>query len=313
VSNTRSTPDVSVVIVSWNTKDLLLRCIESVLKEQAKSGLLIETIVVDNASSDGSADAVRLAAPDVLVLPQRENCGFAAATNIGITTSQGATVLALNPDAELQPDSLRTMWTVLHASPHIGMVAPVLLNSDGSFQSAGYRFPGMTQTILDLFPLHPRLVESSLNGRYSRGDGRTPFQIDHPLGACMLVRRSVIEDVGSLDEGYFLYSEEIDWCRRIRNAGWTILCAPAASVIHAGGQSAARTPDRMRTQLHQSRARYLRRYHSPAFHRTLDVLIRVGISIKRAGVPIPTDGRTADDLAGIAQIYRGAGGEDQRV
>src|SRR5699024_2504973 len=98
----------------------------------------------------------------------------------------------------------------------IGMVAPVLLNSDGTFQSAGYRFPGLTQTVLDLFPIHPRLVESSFNGRFSAGDGLTPFRIDHPLGACMMVRRTVVDQVGALDTTYFMYSEEIDWCQRIK-------------------------------------------------------------------------------------------------
>ncbi len=313
MTTAQSVPDVSVVIVSWNTRDLLLRCLDSVDAEATRSGLTLETIVVDNASSDGSADAVRRRFPDLTLLEQTENLGFAAGNNLGIAQSCGSTVLILNPDTELSPGSLTSLWRALHASCHIGLSAPVLLNSDGSFQSAGFRFPGLVQTMLDLYPLHPRLVGSSLNGRYGPGDGRTPFQIDHPLGACMLARREVIDSVGLFDPGYFIYSEEIDWCRRISAAGWTILCAPSASVIHHGGQSTSQASDRMRPQLHRSRARYFRQHHSDSFRRSLSMLMSLGITLKRASVPIPSDGRSADELERIAAIYREAEREPDHV
>lgn len=297
-------PDVSVVIVSWNTRNLLLRCVRSVQDERDRSGLSVETIVVDNASTDGSPDAVQRAFPEITLLEQSENLGFAVGNNLGIEHSRGKTLLILNPDTELQPGSLDSLWRALHASSHVGLVAPVLLNANGTFQSAGYRFPGLMQTMLDLYPIHPRLIGGRLNGRYDPGDGLTPFQIEHPLGACMLARRGVIESVGVFDPGYFIYSEEIDWCRRIADAGWTILCAPAARVIHYGGQSTGQTPDRMRRQLHQSRARYFRLHHPPSFHRALQTLMSIGITLRRARIPIPTDGHTADDLAEIQAIYQ---------
>jgi N-acetylglucosaminyl-diphospho-decaprenol L-rhamnosyltransferase len=304
VATAHSEPDLTAVIVSWNTRDLLLRCIASLHRESDHAGRSVETIVVDNASSDGTSDAVRQRYPDVTLLPQETNLGFAAANNIGIARSTGRTILILNPDTELCPGALLTLWKALHASSHVGLVAPVLLNPDMSFQSAGFAFPGLVQTMLDLYPLHPRLVGSSLNGRSGPGDGQTPFRIDHPLGACMLVRREVIDDVGSFDPGYFIYSEEIDWCRRISGSGWTVLCAPGARVVHYGGQSTGQAPDRMRLQLHRSRARYLRQHQPDYVHRMLRWMMTAGAALKRTGLPIPSGGRSADELAEIATLYQ---------
>jgi N-acetylglucosaminyl-diphospho-decaprenol L-rhamnosyltransferase len=292
-----------VIIVSWNTRELLLRCLHSIRKEQHRSGLRIEIIVVDNASSDGTVEALESGESDVTVLAQTENLGFARANNLGIDAARGDALLILNPDTELEPDCLSILWKTLHAANHIGLVAPVLLNSDGSLQTAGFRFPGLLQTMLDLYPVHPRLVGSSLNGRYNPGDGRSPFRIDHPLGACMLVKREVIESVGAFDPGYFIYSEEIDWCRRIANAGWTILCAPQARVIHHSGQSTSQAPDRMRPQLHRSRARYFLRHENNQFRSRLLRMMHAGATLKRLGIPMPSDGRTAAQLEEIADIY----------
>jgi N-acetylglucosaminyl-diphospho-decaprenol L-rhamnosyltransferase len=302
--------DVSVVIVSWNTRDLLLRCLESLKAEAARSRLYVEVFVVDNASADGSVEAVNENFPDVTVLAQSENLGFAAANNLAIDQATGTALLLLNPDTEMRPGSLRTLWTTLHAGQHVGLVAPILLNPDGSLQSAGYRFPGLTQTILDIFPLHPYLMESGLNGRFDRGDGLSPFEIDHPLGACMLVRREVIDAIGGLDNSFYMYSEEIDWCQRIKSAGWTILMAPAAEVTHYGGRSTSQVADRMQEQLHRSRAAYLRRYQSERFHRTLNTVLRAGLKLHRYGVPIPTADRSVQEIARIASIYQETGRGD---
>jgi N-acetylglucosaminyl-diphospho-decaprenol L-rhamnosyltransferase len=298
-----SVPDVSVILVSWNTRELLLQCLESIAEDAARCERSVEMLVIDNASADGTVEAVRERFPNVLISSQSQNLGFAAATNIGIEQSRAPAVLILNPDTELKPGALGELLRALDAAAHIGMTAPALLNPDQSFQTAGFKFPGLVQTMLDLYPIHPRLIESRLNGRYGPGDGTSPFKIDHPLGACMLVRRAVIEKVGMLDTSFFLYSEEIDWCRRITEAGWTILCAPAAKVIHHGGQSTGQTPDRMRTQLHQSRARYFRTHESPGFNRRLQMLMRLGVTLKRWGLPVPSDGRSADELESIARIY----------
>jgi N-acetylglucosaminyl-diphospho-decaprenol L-rhamnosyltransferase len=295
--------DISVVIVSWNTRDMLLRCLASLADDAAGSGLAVESIVVDNASSDGSADAVRAFSPDVRVIALQANAGFAAATNTGLREGSGDAVLLLNPDTEIRSGALRAMWNALRASPRVGMVGPVLLNPDGSVQSAGFRFPGLRQVFLDLFPLHPRLVGSSLNGRYSEGDGMTPFAIDHPLGACMLVRREVVEQVGGLDDRFFLYSEEIDWCRRIKQSGWLVLTAPGARVAHHGGQSTRQSPTRMYEQLHCSRGIYFRRYHSAWFLRAARALIRLAVALRSRGVRAFGLERPVSDYQRILRFY----------
>ncbi|WP_238538476.1 glycosyltransferase family 2 protein [Nitrolancea hollandica] len=293
--------DTSVVIVSWNTRDLLSRCVASVIRQAEDASLQVEIIVVDNASSDGTTDFLKQEYPGVTVIALQENRGFAAANNLGIASARGATLLLLNPDTEMRPGSLSALQQGLHASPRVGMVGARLLNPDGSLQSAGYRFPGLVQTFLDIFPVHPRLVGSRLNGRVPPGDGLSPFAIDHPLGACMLVRRAVIEQVGMLDDQYFMYSEEIDWCRRIKAAGWAILTVPAARVIHYGGQSTGQMLDAMFLQLHRSRNRYFRRYHSPAFVSTVGTLMRIGAACQTARARFGRNAGHAQRAAALAK------------
>ncbi|MDI3339131.1 MAG: glycosyltransferase family 2 protein [Sphaerobacter sp.] len=297
--------DITTIIVSWNTRELLARCLASVERELDRSGLRGEIMVVDNASTDGTPELVRERFPAVSLLALEANRGFAAANNLALARARGAAVLLLNPDTELLPGALRALWLALHAAPHVGMAGALLLNPDGSLQSAGYRFPGLAQLLIDLFPLHPRLVASRLNGRVAPGDGLSPVAIDHPLGACMLVRRAVVDEVGGFDEGYFLYSEEIDWCRRIAAAGWTIVTAPAARVIHHGGQSTGQMPEAMLRQLHRSRARYYRRYHAPWF-------LRVAAAAARAAAAVEARrGRErAALLREVAAVYAGAGAAD---
>ncbi len=261
--------DLSVVIVTWNVRQLLLACLESLLADLERSGLQNEVIVVDNGSTDGTPELVAERFPTIQLLALGENRGFAAANNVGMAHSCGRAILLLNPDTEVLPGAVLWLWRALQAAPHVGLVGACLLNSDGSLQSAGYRFPGYVQNLLDFFPIHPRLIGSRLNGRFGPGDGLTPFAVDHPLGACMMVRREVVKEVGGLDEGYFYYSEEIDWCRRIRAAGWTILTAPAARVVHHAGGSTRQVSEASFLQLHRSRARYFCRWHGRAFLRRL--------------------------------------------
>lgn len=299
--------DMSVVIVSWNTRDLLSRCITSVIRQADDARLQVEIIVVDNASSDGTIELLPRDHPGITVIALPENRGFATANNIGIAQAQGSALLLLNPDTEILPGSLSALWRALYASPRIGLVGALLLNPDGSLQSAGYRFPGLVQTFLDIFPIHPRLVGSRLNGRIPPGDGLSPLGIDHPLGACMLVRRGVLDEVGMLDDRYFMYSEEVDWCRRIKAAGWTILTAPAARVIHYGGQSTGQMPDVMFLQLHRSRNRYFRRYHSPEFVAAVGMVVRLGAAWEATRSRFRGDGvnaSKANALAKAAALYR---------
>ncbi|MGA7670682.1 MAG: glycosyltransferase family 2 protein [Nitrolancea sp.] len=288
------TSSLSVVIVSWNTRELLDNCLRVLRDDAERSHLSTELIVVDNSSTDGTVDMLRERHSRVRVVELGENCGFAAATNVGIRATAGAFVLLLNPDTEIQPGALRVLHSTLQAMPHVGLVSGLLLNPDGSIQSSGYKFPGLAQSLLDFFPLHPRIMESRLNGRVIPGDGRAPYAVDHPLGACMLVRRAAIERVGLLDEQYFMYSEEIDWCQRIRAAGWSILIAPEAKIVHFGGQSTSQMRTEMFLELHRSRARYFRRYQSGRFMRAVELMARAASRVDR---------ERSDLLNSVADIY----------
>lgn len=283
-------PTIGVVIVSYNTAALLGDCLRSL-----RAGTLsLRVLVVDNASSDDSVALVRTCFPEVQLCALEQNLGFAAANNIGLrhlgfgeaspnaATPPPAFVLLLNPDTVVLPGAVETLVAFLQAHPRVGVVSPRLLNPDGTIQAAAFRFPTLTMSLLDVFPpgeaLPGRLYNSWWHGRYPQEhNGATPFAIDHPLGACMLVRGSSIDEVGLLDEGYFMYSEEIEWCWRIRQAGWVIWQHPQAQVIHFGGASTGQFRQRMLVELHRSRIRFFCQHYHPNFLRIHRLITRMGM------------------------------------
>ncbi len=282
--------DLSIVVVSYNTRDLLLQCLESVLEslELAQAGGRLsmdaraisrgyEVIVVDNASTDGSAQAVRRFFPEVRLVENEFNRGFGSANNQAIAISQGRRLLFLNPDVQVQGNAITEMLRFLDRYPRTGMVTCRLKYPDGSFQDSAFRFPTLWMVLLDLFPLHPRLVRSGLNGRYPLNAYRRPFEIDHPLGACMLVRREMIDRVGAFDEAYFMYCEELDWCMRARRDRWRVFCVPQAEMVHHGGSSTAQLPDQMFVELFRSRLRFFSRYYNPFFKVAAKAIMAAGL------------------------------------
>jgi GT2 family glycosyltransferase len=201
--------------------------------------------------------------------------------------SQSATrnppyIWLLNPDTEVRPGAATALISALKAHPSVGVAGAKLLYGDGSLQHGAFRFPGLLQLFFELFPLPARLYETQLNGRYAQHlfDGMTPFPIDHPLGASMMVRGEAVAEVGLMDEKYHMYCEEIDWCWRMRRAGWGALCVPTAEVIHHAGQSTAQTPIPSFLNLWTSRARLYARYHGPTTWRIAQVILRAGMRRK---------------------------------
>ncbi len=274
--------EVAVVIVSYNTVDLLRRCLATL--DDAREWLRI--IVVDNASHDGSAEMVRVEFPQVELLALDQNVGFARGTNVGLAAldldgPDAPYVLLLNPDTEVRPGAIAEMVGFLAAHPRVGLVGPRLLNPDGSLQAAAFRFPTLLMTALDLFPpgevLPGRLYNSWWHGRYPQEGGEAAFPIDHPLGACMLVRPAVLKQVGGLDDSYFMYSEEIDWCWRIRSAGWAIWQVPQAEVVHVGGAATRQFRWKMLVELYRSRAQFVDRYAPPWQRVAHRLVVRAGM------------------------------------
>ncbi|MBK7779584.1 MAG: glycosyltransferase family 2 protein [Ardenticatenia bacterium] len=286
---------LAVVIVSYNTRDLLAHCLDSLRLELDAAGIGAEVQVVDNASSDGSAAMVAERFPWVQLTALADNRGFTAGNNVvlgPLARGQGASpdwVLLLNPDTEVRPGALQTLLDAAAEDPRIAVAGPALVYPDDGFQHAAFAFPGIAQAALDLFPprgrLGRRLLESRLNGRYPRRRYRAgkPFNVDFVLGACMLVRVAALRQVGPLDEGYFMYAEEVDWCRRFARAGWRVVCAPAATVMHHGGAASGQFRARSWSILWRSRRRYLR-LHEPAWRAdVVDLLLKVAVAqLRRA-------------------------------
>ncbi|MCS6802020.1 MAG: glycosyltransferase family 2 protein [Chloroflexota bacterium] len=307
--------DLAVVIVSYNTRELLRGCLRSLAADAPA-----EIWVVDNGSSDGSREMVQAEFPAVHLLCPEENLGFAAGNNLALAQTRARYVCLLNPDTVVHDRALTVLVEFLERTPDAAVAGPQLLNPDGSYQHSAFRFPGLAQAVLDLVPVPPRLLHSRLNGRYRQG-GTVPFEIDHPLGACFVVRRAVIDEVGLLDPAFFMYCEEVDWCWRIKRAGWRIFAVPAARVTHFGGQSTGQRRDEMFVELYRSRLLLYDRYHGPLTRRLYRWLVRWGIGDERfrkaasprradaeAGTPATADERLREAPPAPPAAERAEGG-----
>lgn len=256
--------DLSVVIVSWNVCDLLRRCLRSVLDANAEHPPAnTEVIVVDNASVDGSVEMVRSEFDSVHLIANSDNRGFPAANNQGLDAGRGRYVLLLNPDTEVVDDALATMVSFADAHPDVGIVGPRLLNPDGSVQSSRRRFPTLTTAFFESTWLEPYAPRRMLERYYVLDRPNDTLQdVDWLTGAALMARRSAIEQVGPLDEGFFMYSEELDWCRRFREAGWRVVYLPTAQIVHHVGKSSEQVVAARHIHFQTSKVRYFRKYHS---------------------------------------------------
>lgn len=269
-------PELSIIIVNWNVRDLLRDCLRSI--EAGRGDLEVEVIVVDSASADGSVEMIRDEFPWVRLIPCHENVGFPRGNNIGLSEAAGAYLLLLNPDTVVVGDALPLMVDYLRSHPDIGALGPQLLNTDGSIQSSRRRFP----TALTGF------VESTWLEGLAPGVLRRYYALDLPddaaadvdwvTGACIMVPRSVYEHTGGMDEAYFMYSEELDWCRRIKQAGRRVVYYPAAQVIHHVGKSSEQAVTARHINFQRAKLRYFRKYHGRFTAGTLRVFLLVTYS-----------------------------------
>lgn len=252
--------DVSVIVVSWNVWSWLAPCLRSI--RQALGRLEGEIIVVDNASTDGTPERVREAFPEVRLLINPANRGFPAANNQGMAVARGRYFFLLNPDTIVLDQAIEELVTFADAHPDVGVVGPQLLNPDGSVQSSRRRFPTFWTALFESTWWQPWAPRSILTHYYvlDRPDHEIQ-EVDWVTGAAMLVRREVVERVGPMDEGFFMYAEELDWCRRIRQAGWRVFYYPPAKVIHYGGRSSDQVPALQHLAFQRSKIRYFRKHH----------------------------------------------------
>jgi GT2 family glycosyltransferase len=243
--------DLSIIIVNWNTADLLQDCIESIIA--STSGITYEIIVVDNGSSDHSRAMVRDRFPSVRLIANASNLGFARANNQGIQVSCGRYIQLLNSDTLIDPGALTALVGFLDAHPQVGIAGPRLLNGDGTLQRSWAQFPTFWSEI--------KGINVRLWRRFLTCDGTEAYSVDWVGGACLLIRRETITQVGMLDEHFFMYSEETDWCFRARQAGWEICYYPNAQVIHFGGQSSRQASVRMKAELYRSKLRFFAKHY----------------------------------------------------
>jgi len=274
--------DLSIVIVSWNVCHLLRRCLLSILESGGADGggtqyegpFRFQIVVVDNDSSDGSVQMVQDEFPGVQLVENHSNPGFAAANNQGIARAQGRYLLLLNPDTEVLDASLSSLMEFADANPAVGLIGPELLNTDGSVQSSRRRFPTIITAIFEstwLEPWAPRCVL----GRFFVHDRSDDVvqDVDWVQGAALFTRREVVEQVGGMDERFFMYSEELDWCRRIKAAGWRIVYYPEATILHRGGKSSDQVVAARHVYFQTSKILYYRKYYGPLVSELLRIFL----------------------------------------
>lgn len=250
--------DLSIVIVNWNTRNLLDKCLGAL--PEATGGWVHEIIVVDNGSTDGSAAMVRARHPGVRLVENEENVGFVCATNQGIALSRGRYVLLLNSDTVAPPGSLARMVAFMEDHPDAGAVGPKLINPDGSFQASYARFPTLLSESLSAFGLNRRLYGPYHPSPSPRADDR-PGPVDWLPGACLLLRRQTLDIVGPLDEGFWMYSEDTDLCYRIHRAGWNVYYLPDVEIVHFGGASSKQCRPESVGRLYRSKIRFFRKHY----------------------------------------------------
>ncbi len=251
--------DLSIVVVNWNVRDLLRRCLVSIFAAELPR---LEVIVVDNASTDGSLDMLRAEFLGVTLVANADNLGFPAANNQGLAAARGRLVMTLNPDTEVVGDALARLIAYLDAHLDVGALGPQLLNLDGSIQSSRRRFPTLITALFESTWLQGIAPRGVLR-RYTMDDAPADatHEVDWVTGACIVVRREALEAVGGFDERFFMYSEELDWCRRIKRAGWKIVYLPEAKVIHHAGKSSDQAVAARHIHFQTSKVRYFQKYH----------------------------------------------------
>lgn len=237
-------PKLAIIIVSWNTQDLTRKCITSILR--AEHNFELEVLVVDNASSDGTQAMVAAEFPQVKLIANTENMGFGRGCNEGLKNTQAENIFFLNPDAEVEPKALQYMVDYLDSHPKVGALGCALRYPDGTTQRAYYNFYSFFGSLLDNQLIKKRLKAAT---------EETTRSVDWVIGAVFMVRRSVLDQVGTFDEDFFLYGEEMELQFRIRKAGWEIVYIPEVGAIHHAGKSAGQA--RLNSTIHNYRGRYL--------------------------------------------------------
>ncbi len=251
---------LSIIIVSWNVKEELVNCLRSI--EENRPCEQFEVIVVDNASTDDTTETVKRDFPEITLVSNSKNRGFAAANNQGIGKSQGRYLLFLNPDTIIHAGSLDVLVKFMDGNSNVGVCGPKLLNADGTTQPSARRFPTFRGALYRHTFLRFLRIFRNEYKKWLMKDFEHDRQMDvnQLMGSALMVRRSVIKDAGDMDESFFMYYEEVDLCCRIKKAGWRIVFVPEAAITHLGGQSAGQIPAKKRIMMLTSMLIFFRKH-----------------------------------------------------
>jgi hypothetical protein len=262
---------ISIIIVSWNTIRFLEDCLASIMANPPASPF--EIWVVDNASTDESPRMVREKFPQVHLVENRENVGFARGNNQAIQQCTGNYILLLNPDTLVESGALQVLIDFLDKHPEAGAAGTRILKPDGSLQISSHPRVTLTRELWRL--LYLDALSSYAMYPLAKWETNQPQEVDVVAGACLLLRKDVLEQVGFLDEDYFMYSEEVDLCYRIQHAGWRIYWVPQAVVVHFGGQSTQQVPTEMFLHLYHSNIKYFRKHHGWSAAQIYKLILRI--------------------------------------
>jgi GT2 family glycosyltransferase len=276
--------DLSIIIVNWNTHDLLNKCLNTINLHLGE--LDAEVLVIDNASSDGSVEMVQQEWPEVRLFQNETNEGFARANNKGIRESRGRYYLLLNTDTFVHPGAIETLLRFMDANPDTGAGGCRLYYGDGSLQRSCTSFPTLLTELWQALWLDRLFPESEIFGKYwmTYWDFNDVREVDSVIGACMILRREAIDEVGLFDESYFMYSEEVDLCYRLKKAGWKIRFTPKATATHIWGGTSKRIQEETTfLRLYRSRMLFFRKHYGRTAAFLFKVILILGSLMRVAG------------------------------
>ena len=259
--------DISFIIVNWNTRDILMDCLNSIYK--TVTDIDVEIYVVDNNSTDGSQAAVKKEFPEVKLIENKTNTGFAHANNQALNIMKGKFAVLLNSDAVLKENSIKKLLTFMTGNSSAGIAGVQLLNDDGTRQNSIDNFPSIETEIFN-----KSILRLLLPGKYpgKNMSYKDPIEVDSVIGACMIVRKEAIDEVGVFDEDYFIFLEETDWCFRMYKKSWKVFHVSDAEVFHLSGHSKKKNPWRSQIEYYKSLYMFFRKNRTPASYLTLRIL-----------------------------------------
>lgn len=273
--------DVSIIIVSWNVADLLAACLRSL--QVVDNTYAQEIIVVDSASTDETVARVRQEFPEITLLPQTENLGFSRCNNIGLAKATGRHLLLLNPDTEVIGHAVDQMVAYLDAHPEVGIVGPHTLNTDHTTQSTRRRFPTVPLAFFESTWLQPYTPKAWLDRYYMTDQPDTGvFEVDWVQGSALMTRREVYQQIDGLDEQYVMFFEELDWCKRAKDAGWRVAYLGTAQIVHHGGKSTDQVVANKHIYFQRSKLHYFAKHHGSLIALVLRMFLLVSYAIQIA-------------------------------